>query len=57
MAAAWAVVQPFVGVFVGGSTGADYLGCICLRWPARLVVQAVSYVDEVSSDYADIWIP
>ena len=33
MAAAWAVAQPLMGVFVGGPSGADYLGGNCLpRW-------------------------
>ena len=46
MAAAWAVVQPFMGAFVGGPSGADYLGDVCLPSQVRLVIESSRYVDN-----------
>ena len=57
MAAAWAVAQPLMGVFVGGPSGADYLGGNCLHWLGLIVTGFVCDVDGVSFDYVDIEIP
>ena len=54
MAAAWAVVQPLVGVFVGGSTGADYLGGNCLPRLGMMIIRAARYLDGVRFYCVDI---
>ena len=54
MAAAWAVVQPFMGVFVGGSTGADYLGGNCLPRLGMMIIRAARYLDGVRFYCVDI---
>ena len=54
MAAAWAVVQPFMGVFVGGSTGADYLGDNCLPRLGMMNIRAARYLDGVRFYCVDI---
>ena len=54
MAAALAVVQPLVGVFVGGSTGADYLGGNCLPRLGMMNIRAARYLDGVRFYCVDI---
>ena len=54
MAAAWAVVQPLVGVFVGGSTGADYLGGNYLPRLGMMIIRAGRYLDGVRFYCVDI---
>ena len=54
MAAAWAVVQPFMGVFVGGPSGADYLGGNCLPRLGMMIIWAARYLDAVRFYCVDI---
>ena len=54
MAAAWAVVQPLVGAFVGGPSGADYLGGNCLPRLGMMIIRAARYLDRVRFYCVDI---